>query len=44
MTPIQISLLSSSFSLADKALPCNVLHRDPISQTGNEQGPGVLCR
>jgi hypothetical protein len=44
MTHIQISVLPSSFSFADKAFPFAVLHRDPVSQTGGGPGAGALCR
>lgn len=43
MTPFQISILTSSISFADKAFPFDVLHHDPVCQTGGEPDPGVLC-
>ncbi len=43
MTHRQISILPSSFSLADKAFPFDVHHHDPVFQTGGELDLGALC-
>jgi hypothetical protein len=40
----QISILTSSFSLADKAFPFDILHRYPGSQSGGELDLGAICQ
>ncbi len=44
MICIPINILPSSFFLADKPLPCDVLHRNPVFQAGGELDLGALCR
>jgi hypothetical protein len=44
MTHRQISIPPSSFFLADKPFPCDVLHPEPVSQTGGELDLGAICQ